>query len=253
MNNGLRYTANGFKLNSTPMIVGACLIGAGSIIGVTGMIIGGAAMFYRHPPVVPRAGSAAERSGQAQVGPDQGRHDRGRQCLAAAPPQRHAARPRLTRERRTQRAGRPAAGRPAPSEAASVTDLTMSAADFQALYDRVRMLARFGPDDRRGALNYLNAGPARGCCHRSQDRPDGLPGRARRASRSGGQSGALGRQSHPIPPPGLAPAPGWISPWTRCSCMCTATPTAAWTPGPPTGWLLQLGGPGAGRAHGGSG
>ena len=27
MNNGLSYTANGFKLNSTPMIVGACLIG----------------------------------------------------------------------------------------------------------------------------------------------------------------------------------------------------------------------------------
>ncbi len=45
MNNGLRYTENGFKLNSTPMIVGACLIGAGSIIGVTGMIVGGAAMF----------------------------------------------------------------------------------------------------------------------------------------------------------------------------------------------------------------
>ncbi len=40
-----------------------------------------------------------------------------------------------------------------------MTDLTMSAADFQALYDRVRMLARFGPDDRRGALNYLT--PAR--------------------------------------------------------------------------------------------
>lgn len=45
MNNGLQYTANGFKLNRTPMIVGACLIGAGSIIGITGMIVGGTAMF----------------------------------------------------------------------------------------------------------------------------------------------------------------------------------------------------------------
>ena len=35
----------------------------------------------------------------------------------------------------------------------------MSAADFQALYGRVRMQARFGPGDRLGALNYLT--PAR--------------------------------------------------------------------------------------------
>jgi len=43
MNNGNSYQAGGFKMN-TPMIVGACLIGAGSLIGLTGMIIGGTAM-----------------------------------------------------------------------------------------------------------------------------------------------------------------------------------------------------------------
>jgi hypothetical protein len=44
MNNGNSYPAGGFKMNSTPMIVGACLIGAGSLIGLTGMIVGGTAM-----------------------------------------------------------------------------------------------------------------------------------------------------------------------------------------------------------------
>jgi len=44
MNNGNSYQAGGFKVNSTPMIVGACLIGAGSMIGIAGMIVGGAAM-----------------------------------------------------------------------------------------------------------------------------------------------------------------------------------------------------------------
>lgn len=44
MNNGNSYQVGGFKMNSTPMIVGACLIGAGSLIGFTGMIIGGTAM-----------------------------------------------------------------------------------------------------------------------------------------------------------------------------------------------------------------
>ncbi len=44
MNNGNSYQAGGFKLNSTPVIVGACLVGAGGLIGFTGMIIGGAAM-----------------------------------------------------------------------------------------------------------------------------------------------------------------------------------------------------------------
>ena len=33
-----------FSLNSTPMIVGAVLIGAGSLIGLSGMIVGGTAM-----------------------------------------------------------------------------------------------------------------------------------------------------------------------------------------------------------------
>ena len=33
-----------FSLNSTPMIVGAALIGAGSLIALSGMIVGGTAM-----------------------------------------------------------------------------------------------------------------------------------------------------------------------------------------------------------------
>ena len=44
MNNGNSYQTGGFRLNSTPMIIGACLIGAGSMIGIAGMIVGGAAM-----------------------------------------------------------------------------------------------------------------------------------------------------------------------------------------------------------------
>ena len=42
MKNGQSYT--GFQLNSTPMIVGAALIGAGSLIGLSGLIVGGSAM-----------------------------------------------------------------------------------------------------------------------------------------------------------------------------------------------------------------
>ncbi len=33
-----------FRVNSTPMIVGAVLIGTGSLIGLSGMIVGGTAM-----------------------------------------------------------------------------------------------------------------------------------------------------------------------------------------------------------------
>ena len=44
MNNGSSYQTGAFNVNSTPMIVSACLIGAGSIIGIAGMIVGGAAM-----------------------------------------------------------------------------------------------------------------------------------------------------------------------------------------------------------------
>jgi kynurenine formamidase len=45
--------------------------------------------------------------------------------------------------------GRPAAARLTPP------DLRLSAADFRALYQRVRALAPWAADDRRGALNYL--------------------------------------------------------------------------------------------------
>jgi ferredoxin-NADP reductase len=44
MDNGNSSQTGGFKLNSTPMIVSACLIGAGSLIGIAGMIVGGTAM-----------------------------------------------------------------------------------------------------------------------------------------------------------------------------------------------------------------
>jgi hypothetical protein len=33
-----------FQLNSTPLIVGAVLIGAGTLIGLTGLVVGGSAM-----------------------------------------------------------------------------------------------------------------------------------------------------------------------------------------------------------------
>ena len=42
--NGHSSTSTGFQLNGTPMIVGAALIGAGSLIGLTGLIVGGSAM-----------------------------------------------------------------------------------------------------------------------------------------------------------------------------------------------------------------
>ena len=44
MKNGQNQSASGFQLNSTPMIVGAALIGAGSLIGLSGLIVGGASM-----------------------------------------------------------------------------------------------------------------------------------------------------------------------------------------------------------------
>ena len=43
MKNG-QDTSSAFQLNSTPMILGAVLIGAGSLIGFTGLIVGGSAM-----------------------------------------------------------------------------------------------------------------------------------------------------------------------------------------------------------------
>ncbi len=37
-------SSSGFQLNGTPMIVGAALIGAGAIIGFTGVLVGASAM-----------------------------------------------------------------------------------------------------------------------------------------------------------------------------------------------------------------
>jgi hypothetical protein len=45
MNNGQSYSSSGFKLNATPMVVGAALFGAGGLIVITGMIVGGTALF----------------------------------------------------------------------------------------------------------------------------------------------------------------------------------------------------------------
>ena len=44
MKNGQSFTSSSFQLNATPMIVGAALIGAGCLIGLTGLIVGGTAM-----------------------------------------------------------------------------------------------------------------------------------------------------------------------------------------------------------------
>jgi hypothetical protein len=41
---GQSSSSTGFQLNGTPMIVGAALIGAGCLIGLTGLIVGGSAM-----------------------------------------------------------------------------------------------------------------------------------------------------------------------------------------------------------------
>ncbi len=39
-----------------------------------------------------------------------------------------------------------------------MSEATMSAASFRALYERLRGQARWGPDDRRGALNHITPG-----------------------------------------------------------------------------------------------
>jgi hypothetical protein len=44
MKNSQDSSPSGFQLNATPMIIGAALIGVGSLIGLTGLIVGGAAM-----------------------------------------------------------------------------------------------------------------------------------------------------------------------------------------------------------------
>jgi hypothetical protein len=42
MKNGQSYSS--FQINTTPLVVGAALIGAGALIGVTGMLVGGTAL-----------------------------------------------------------------------------------------------------------------------------------------------------------------------------------------------------------------
>jgi kynurenine formamidase len=43
-----------------------------------------------------------------------------------------------------------------------MSEATMSAASFHALYERLRGQARWGPDDRRGALNHITPGRVAG-------------------------------------------------------------------------------------------
>jgi hypothetical protein len=45
MNYGQSITTPAFKLHSTPMMTSAALIGAGSLIGLAGLIVGGTAMW----------------------------------------------------------------------------------------------------------------------------------------------------------------------------------------------------------------
>jgi hypothetical protein len=42
MKNGQSYSS--FQINTTPLVVGAALIGAGALIGVAGMLVGGTAL-----------------------------------------------------------------------------------------------------------------------------------------------------------------------------------------------------------------
>jgi hypothetical protein len=42
MKNGQSYSS--FQINTTPLVVGAALIGAGALMGVTGMLVGGTAL-----------------------------------------------------------------------------------------------------------------------------------------------------------------------------------------------------------------
>lgn len=44
MRNSQNSAASSFELNTTPMIIGAALIGVGTLIGLTGLIVGGSAM-----------------------------------------------------------------------------------------------------------------------------------------------------------------------------------------------------------------
>jgi hypothetical protein len=44
MRNGQSSSSSGFQLNTTPVMLGAALIGAGVLIGLTGLIVGGTAM-----------------------------------------------------------------------------------------------------------------------------------------------------------------------------------------------------------------
>jgi hypothetical protein len=44
MRDGQSSSSSSFQLNTTPVLVGAALIGAGTLIGLTGLIVGGTAM-----------------------------------------------------------------------------------------------------------------------------------------------------------------------------------------------------------------
>jgi len=45
MKNGQSYSSSGFQVSSTPMIISGALIGAGGLMGLTGLIVGGATLW----------------------------------------------------------------------------------------------------------------------------------------------------------------------------------------------------------------
>jgi hypothetical protein len=45
MSRGYSSVQSGFRLNTTPVIIGAVLVSVGALVGVTGVLIGGSAVF----------------------------------------------------------------------------------------------------------------------------------------------------------------------------------------------------------------
>ena len=67
--------AQGLALKTGPLLAGAVLIGIGSLLGLAGLAIAGAALRQQH-------GGAAQRAGEAEPGQGQGRRQRRGQRLA---------------------------------------------------------------------------------------------------------------------------------------------------------------------------
>jgi len=59
------------ELRTGPIITGASLFGAGALIALAGLAVGGSHLFAAIPPVDPGDGSTAQRAGEDQVGAGQ--------------------------------------------------------------------------------------------------------------------------------------------------------------------------------------